>query len=113
MKTVPDPSGWAGDFDLLPLEDIAGSIVSAAVPKDPQSKAGIAFKHHETTVRINTASLLTAFEREMGGETEGWEVLPAIEWVGKAKKEGFGWLFAGLDMVFSESRDGYGLRLRR
>ncbi|KAL9109110.1 MAG: hypothetical protein Q9227_006201 [Pyrenula ochraceoflavens] len=98
MKTLPDPRGWSGSFDLVHTMSLAQALCNAALqPLEPSVADKPSFTHHMAETRLHMADV----EGYMGigeKEREGFEMMAPHQWVGRAKKLGLGWHFAGMEL---------------
>lgn len=106
LKAVPQPQGWRGSFDLLRTSELSQKLVdifvqSSASQADDSEK--VQYVHYPSSVRLqmeNVVEGLQAAQQVASGEdVEGFETLPPHVWVGRAKKVGIDWHFAGQDFA--------------
>lgn len=125
MKALPSSHGWTGDFDLMPVNELAARVCTVALsapassssssPKTSTSRdeGQVTFVHHGAEVKLVAKEVAEQLEKAVDGGgvegVQGAERIPAVEWVGRAKKMGFGWFFAAQNMVLDEEgEDGDG-----
>ncbi|KAF2111197.1 hypothetical protein BDV96DRAFT_552325 [Lophiotrema nucula] len=105
LRAVPqdaDVQSWSGTMGFAPLNDVAERFVSAAISTDPANgQAGVEMLHYSARVRLSTSAIDAHVKQNTAGMKEVKEFvrIPAIEWVGRAKKQGWNWVFVGLDLV--------------
>ncbi|KAI9738829.1 MAG: putative Hybrid PKS-NRPS biosynthetic cluster [Cirrosporium novae-zelandiae] len=99
MKTVPASDGWRGHFDFIPVDEIANRVCTTATAQGTMSSSALVkFVLHKSTIRINNEDIGEYLGKHCT-ETEGFDSLPGPKWMGKAKKEGFGYLIAAQELI--------------
>ncbi|KAJ5971601.1 PKS-NRPS protein [Penicillium vulpinum] len=82
IQSVPVLTSWRGNFDWVPVEEVAGGVV-AALHSAPLT--GLKFVHHCAEHKVPVAELKAHLETKHG---EKLDALPIDEWVNKAVKAG-------------------------
>ncbi|KAH6673321.1 polyketide synthase [Halenospora varia] len=109
MKTLPSRDAWNGSFDLLPLDSISGQISSVAASR--KAPMGVRYLHYEAEVKVDARGLFAVIEKILESAQSklvGAKRIPAIDWVGEAKKTGLRYFFAAQDLVFEVDGDKSG-----
>ncbi|OBU00869.1 putative Hybrid PKS-NRPS biosynthetic cluster [Pseudogymnoascus verrucosus] len=104
LKAVPQPQGWRGSFDLLRTSELSHQLVDSFIQSsaDPTNDSErVQYVHYPSTVRLQMENVVEGLQAAKqvanGDDVEGFETLPPHVWVGKAKKVGLDWHFAGQD----------------
>jgi len=105
MSALPSRDGWTGDFDLLSLEQVVDNIATSALTTAPSDGAGnVRYYHHNADISVNVKDLFTKVEDIMASDPhyrlDAAERIPAIEWMGRAKKAGLKYMIAAQNLVF-------------
>jgi hybrid polyketide synthase/nonribosomal peptide synthetase ACE1 len=74
------------------VERIMGATTESTTSQQQQQQAEVLQHHCDATVDLQSAA-----QRIASGENSELPQLPFAQWLGKAKKAGFGWLVASLD----------------
>ncbi|KAF2271629.1 amino acid adenylation domain-containing protein [Westerdykella ornata] len=95
MQVYPVADGWNGEFDLVPMEDVASGIAATAVehPMDQHLR----IKTYEADIKLSGERVAAYLQETVN--LDGMKGISALEWVGKAKKEGWRFLFASQSMT--------------
>lgn len=108
MHTLPSQDGWDGDFDLLPVHNVATSICNATNPTVSPTMFGasgdVRFTHYKSEMKISVKEAFGFLAVNTG--KEGMTTLPTLKWIGEIKKMGFKYLFASHDVAFHKKGDG-------
>jgi hybrid polyketide synthase/nonribosomal peptide synthetase ACE1 len=106
LQAVPTDGGWNGSFTLVSASDVAHSITEKVVTEE-SSEGTRRILGYEAAMTVDTAGMESAIQKVEG--YQDLEQVPAIRWLGRAKKHGFGYLVAAQDAVIGE---GAGRSLR-
>jgi hybrid polyketide synthase/nonribosomal peptide synthetase ACE1 len=106
LRAVPDENlGWKGNMEVLPLSELSEAIAKSATTSSTEK---VQFSNHSAVVKLSADEISAYAKQSLGDGEAGFEHLPAIEWVGKAKKAGWQWVFGKMDLVV-EGVDGLNL----
>lgn len=125
MKTRPSFEAVNGHIDLIPTETVleniwialfenrdghgnslSSSSSSSSSPPSPSPSPSPRYISHKSTIRVQTQSFVRHLEHDP--DLRGLESMPALEWVGAAKKSGFAYFIASQDIAMSGGRGGQG-----
>lgn len=105
MSTRPDFTGVKGTVALAPVDQIAADIL-ATLSKD-HSQTNVRVVEHYATL---TADIDEYLRRE--DSVAHLPLMPALQWIGEAKKSGFAYMFTGHELTMSDG-EGRSLVSRR
>ncbi|KAJ9199832.1 hypothetical protein DTO164E3_4289 [Paecilomyces variotii] len=115
IKLIPSSDTWGGQWDLIPVRQLAEDIVEGAVVSQIYSTANSAasqqnplvrYQMHFSTVRMTMDEVVQALEEAIPIRQTGYQEIPAHIWVGKAKSVGFSYHFASMDMFLLKDQNG-------
>jgi hybrid polyketide synthase/nonribosomal peptide synthetase ACE1 len=87
-NSLPDPAGWAGNFDLVKAEGIIQRICKSVLGE----ATGVTYVHLESEIKMDATATVEHLYTNLGNELK--DKLPALEWVGKIKRLGFEYIWA-------------------
>ena len=102
MRSRPWFEGLQGSIDLIPHEDFLHKMC-AALFEDPPSH-GLQTISHTSELRVDLRRLVDHVEQNE--QLKDLERMPALEWVGQAKRNGLGYMIASQDIAMSEEKGG-------
>ena len=107
MQIQPSFDGVQGSIDLIPIDTVVERMcASFSGGVSSQSPREIS---HRSEMRIEIRAMVDHMRRD---EALGvLETLPALEWVGRAKKNGFGYFIASQDIAMSRGGGNSGVAL--
>lgn len=102
LRAFPQPQGWRGSFDMVRATELSRTLVDSFTKSgEGDEKDGVRYVHYPSEVRLRMEDVvqgLEAAQRAPGGaDADAFETLPPHVWVGKAKRAGLDWHFAGQD----------------
>ncbi|CAG8976335.1 hypothetical protein HYALB_00005742 [Hymenoscyphus albidus] len=97
MKVLPFATGWTGEMDLLPLDTVTTAICKMA-SQEQAAETGPRYIHHHAEVKLSASELSGYLESHIG-EQEDFARMPGLEWIGKIKQLGFGYLISSQKMT--------------
>ena len=122
---MPDFSAWSGRIDIIATEEAArwlcdalttelevgiGAAGTGIVTATPNCR----FRHCESPIVVDVAELTTHLEQQRVEADRELERMPAVRWIGRIKALGFGYFFAGQEVVVrSNSAGGASFKSRR
>ncbi|ORY17104.1 hypothetical protein BCR34DRAFT_634445 [Clohesyomyces aquaticus] len=95
MQEYPVAEGWNGEFDLVSMKDVAASIAATAVEDLVDQR--LRTMSHEANIKLSGEQVAAYLVENVN--LDGMKGISALEWVGKAKKEGWKYLFASQSMT--------------
>ena len=95
MKMRPSFDTVKGHIDLIPTGTLIGNLC-ATLFEDPSPRSP-RFVLHESSVRVEIRSFVESLEKD--AEMQRFMTIPALEWVGAAKKMGFSYFIASQDIA--------------
>ncbi|KAK4176933.1 Nonribosomal peptide synthetase 14 [Triangularia setosa] len=104
MKLSPDFGGVTGTVDILPAQKVVEDVV-AAVVSGWGDERGVVMVEHAGQIRADFDAF--AQEVEWDEELKGLERVPALQWIGKAKENGFEQFLASHRLVISSETKPY------
>jgi len=102
INALPEMRAWSGTFDLVSVNAVAGGIVASVAGKDGEREGQVRFVHFPAIVRMGRVEQMKKFlEREeiKKAGRESFEVVPVIQWLGRMKGAGLGWMVASQDAL--------------
>ena len=102
MRSRPWFEGLHGSIDLIPQEDFVNKMW-AALFDDPGSQ-GLQTICHNSELRVDLRRLVDHVEQNEN--LKGFKRMPALEWVGQAKRNGLGYMIASQEVGMSKEKGG-------
>ena len=102
MRTRPSFEGLHGSIDLIPHDYFLDKMLAALI-EDPPSQS-LQTINHVGTVRVDLRTFVDHLERN--DKLKDFKTMPALEWVGQAKKMGLGYVIASQDIAMSREGGG-------
>lgn len=107
MQTRPSFDGVQGSIDLVPINTVVEKMCASFTDQVwSQSPREIS---HRSEMRIDIRTMVDHMQRDEA--LGGLKTLPALEWVGRAKKNGFEYFIASQDITMSKGGGGSGVAL--
>ena len=106
MRRRPSFEGLHGSIDLIPHDDFLDKMLAALF--EDSSLQSFQTISHDSKVRVDMRTFVDHLEQNE--ELKDLEIMPALEWVGRAKKNGLGYMIASQDIAMSRE-DGGSTRL--
>lgn len=111
---IPDVNGWSGRLDLLPTEELAGSLC-ASLLADVDESGITRFQHIESRFTV-TGEELAAYVEQHRVNRADLEKVPLLKWIGRIKKAGLNYFLASHEVAIEKGVGGQGhtrLEMRR
>ena len=102
MGSRPWFEGLQGSIDLIPHADFLNKMC-AALFDDPPSQ-GLRTVSHTSELRVDLHGLVDHVEQNE--KLKDLRAMPALEWVGQAKRNGLGYMIASQDIAMSKEEGG-------
>ena len=102
MQTRPSFEGLHGSIDLVPHGDFLDKML-AALFEDSSSHLPRIISHY-SKMRVNLRSFVDHMEQNE--KLRDFKTMPALEWVGQAKKNGLGYMITSQNIAMSTEDDG-------
>ena len=102
MRTRPSFEGLHGFIDLIPHDDFLDKML-ATLFQDSSSQS-LQTITHNSKVRVDMRTCVNHLEKNE--KLKDLEIIPALEWVGEAKKNGLGYMIASQDIAMSRENGG-------
>ena len=106
MRTRPSFEGLHGSIDLIPHDDFLDKMLAALF--EDSSSQSIQTVTHVSKIRVDMRTFVDHLEQNE--KLKDFAIMPALEWVGQAKKNGLGYMVASQDIAMSRE-DGGSARL--
>lgn len=99
MKTRPSFHGVHGHIDLIPTKTVIDNICAVLFENDDHEhvRSSPRFVPHESFIRVDTRSFVKHLEQDPG--IRDFQSVPALEWMGAAKRMGFSYFIASQDIA--------------
>jgi hybrid polyketide synthase/nonribosomal peptide synthetase ACE1 len=98
IRAVPIEGSWNGTFTLMPADEMAEQVIASAL--SGTDVADVTIQQHVATVQLRMEEVMKINDLATPGTLDGFERLPAVKWLGRAKREGgFGWFVAAHNAV--------------
>lgn len=108
VGALPDPAGWKGDVDLVQAEGLSRRICKSVLEEDENSgtstgaaEESTTYIHCESEIKLNATEVSGFLQERLGAEIT--ETRPVLDWIGRIKKLGFGFMFASQNVSISGS----------
>ncbi|KAE8362260.1 hypothetical protein BDV27DRAFT_166330 [Aspergillus caelatus] len=100
INCIPTAQGWGRLISLLPLGELATSIVGHALTSvDEQQSATVSIQNHMISTTFELSNAAEAVERAVRGPSR-MDSLHMLYWLGRAKREAkFPWFIAAQDVI--------------
>ena len=102
MRSRPWFEGLHGSIDLIPHEDFLNKMCAALFDDSPSQ--GLQTISHTSKVRVDLRRLVDHVEQNE--KLKDLKTMPALEWVGQAKRNGLGYMIASQDIAISKEKGG-------
>lgn len=119
---MPDMTGWSGQVDFMPAEDVAGRLEGAILEstaaasgndneagddsvgsQQQQKQHGARFRHYESPISLRAEELRATLETH---NAEGLGRMPLLKWFGRIKAHGFAYLLTSQDTSVDTGGEG-------
>ncbi|KIL88416.1 polyketide synthase [Fusarium avenaceum] len=101
-NSFPDVSIWKGRIDFIPADQLARALgESITADGDGDAEADTRYIHYESSVTVHTEELIAHIKKHLGEKT-GIENIPILEWFGKIKALGFGYLITAQEATVGD-----------
>ena len=102
MGSRPSFEGLHGSIDLIPHEDFLNKMCAALFDDSPSQ--GLQTISYSSKLRVDLRRLVDHVEQNE--KLKDFKTMPALEWVGQAKRNGLGYMIASQDIAMSKEDGG-------